>query len=103
MTDKYDVVIVGGGLAGLTSAAYLSRSGYRTLLIERSHETGGLVHTFWHRGYAFDAGIRAFENSGILFPMLHDLGLTVECLSNPVSIGIMNEWTTLRSRDSLQD
>jgi phytoene dehydrogenase-like protein len=99
---EYDAIVVGGGLAGLTSAAYLCRYGYRTLLLEKSHHTGGLVNTFWHQGYAFDAGIRAFENSGILFPMLKSLGIEIEFERNPVSIGIDNQWTRLMSRDSLQ-
>ena len=83
MNKEYDAIVVGGGLAGLTSAAYLCRYGYRTLLLEKSHKTGGLVNTFWHQGYAFDAGIRAFENSGILFPMLKSLGLELEFGPNP--------------------
>ena len=99
----YDAVVVGGGMAGLTSAAYLSRYGYRTLLCEKSAKTGGLVSTFWHQGFAFDAGIRAFENSGILFPMLKSLGIQLDCTRNPVSISIADQWTRLRSRESLHD
>lgn len=102
MSDHYDAIVVGGGLAGLTSAAYLCKYGYRTLLIEKSVKTGGLVSTFRHQGYAFDAGIRAFENSGIILPMLKSLGIDIELVENPVSIGIENEWTRLHSRDSLQ-
>ncbi|NLX75251.1 MAG: NAD(P)/FAD-dependent oxidoreductase [Synergistaceae bacterium] len=102
MNKEYDAIVVGGGLAGLTSAAYLCRYGYRTLLLEKSHKTGGLVNTFWHQGYAFDAGIRAFENSGILFPMLKSLGLELEFAPNPVSIGIGDRWTRLCGQESLK-
>ena len=103
MRDEYDAIVVGGGLAGLTSVAYLSRYGYRTLLCEKSAKTGGLVNTFWYRGYAFDGGIRAFENSGIVFPMLKSLGIEIEFIKNPVSIGIGMRWARLSSRDSLQN
>ncbi len=102
MSKEYDAIVVGGGLAGLTSAAYLCLYGYRTLLCEKSHKTGGLVNTFQYQGYSFDAGIRAFENSGILFPMLKSLGLELEFTANPVSIGIDDRWTSLGGRDSLK-
>jgi phytoene dehydrogenase-like protein len=97
----YDVIIVGGGVAGLTCAAYLCKKGYQTLLCEKSGNTGGLVKTFWHKDFAFDAGIRAFENSGILFPMIKSLGLDLSFVKNTVSIGIGNQWTRLNNRDSL--
>lgn len=102
MSGEFDVIVVGGGLAGLTAAAYSCRYGYRTLLIEKTHKTGGLVNTFWHQGYAFDAGIRAFENSGIVVPMLKNLGLQMDLVRNPVSIGIEKEWTRLGTRESLE-
>lgn len=103
MNMEYDAIVVGGGLAGLTSAAYLCRYGYHTLLLEKSKKTGGLVNTFWHQGFALDAGIRAFENSGIIRPMLKSLGLDLEFVKNPVSIGIGSHWTQLSTRQSLQD
>jgi len=102
VNKEYDAIVVGGGLAGLTSAAYLSRYGYRTLLCEKGSITGGLVNTFWREGFAFDAGIRAFENSGIIFPMLKNLGIDLECTSNPVSIGIGEQWARVTSRESLK-
>lgn len=101
MSNQYDAIVVGGGLAGLTATAFLCKYGYRTLLCEKSAKTGGLVNTFHYQGYAFDAGIRAFEDSGIILPMLKSLGIELELVSNPVSVGIEEEWTLLRSRDSL--
>lgn len=103
MNKEYETIVVGGGMAGLTSAAYLCRNGLSTLLVEKGDKTGGLVNTFWHQGFAFDSGIRAFENSGILFPMLKSLGINIEFTKNPVSIGIENQWLKLVSRDSLQN
>ncbi len=34
MTEKHDIIIVGGGLAGLTAAAFLAKDGCQPLLIE---------------------------------------------------------------------
>ena len=103
MNMEYDAIVVGGGMAGLTSAAYLCRYGYHTLLLEKGKKTGGLVNTFWHKGFAFDGGIRAFENSGIIRPMMKSLDLDLEFVRNPVSIGIGSHWTQLSSRQSLQN
>src|SRR5438034_4474900 len=45
MTDKYDVVVIGGGHNGLVNAAYLARAGKRVLVLERRHVLGGAAVT----------------------------------------------------------
>ncbi|HAZ13424.1 MAG TPA: hypothetical protein DCY86_11590 [Bdellovibrionales bacterium] len=40
---KYDVVVIGGGLAGLSSAVYLSEKGKKILIIEKEAKLGGLA------------------------------------------------------------
>lgn len=45
MESRFDVVIIGGGPNGLMAAAYLSRAGLSTLVIERRHEIGGGLAT----------------------------------------------------------
>jgi phytoene dehydrogenase-like protein len=84
----HDVIIVGGGIAGLTAAAYLSKAGYSCLLLEKEKNCGGLVTSFKRDGIYYDGGIRAMENSGILFPMLKQLGLELDFVKNNISLGI---------------
>lgn len=45
MSTRYDAVIIGGGHNGLVHAAYLSRAGWRVLVLERRHLTGGAAVT----------------------------------------------------------
>ncbi len=99
----FDVLIVGAGAAGLTSAAYLSRENYAVLMCEASDKTGGLVGSFETGGYVFDSGIRAFENSGIIFPMLKDLGIHLDVVRNPVSIGIDDRLAELSAECGLEN
>ncbi len=98
----YDAIIVGGGMAGLTTASYLSKAGLKVLLCEKEKKTGGLVNSFDYKGFVFDGGIRGIENSGIIFPMLKQLGVEIEFLPNNVSIGIGKDVIGVNSKDSLQ-
>ena len=41
MAQRYDAVIIGGGHNGLTTAAYLARAGWRTLVLEKRDMLGG--------------------------------------------------------------
>jgi len=88
-------------MAGLTSAAFLSRAGQKVLLIEKNKECGGLVSSFTRDGFHFDAGVRALEDAGIIFPMLKDLGINLEVIKSPVSLGIENEILHIENEDSL--
>lgn len=100
---RYEAIIVGGGMAGLTAAAYLVRAGKRVLLCEKEQEVGGLVASFERGGFTFDPGIRAMESSGIVRPMLRQLGIAIDFLPSSVSIGIGRDVMKVTSRESLQD
>jgi len=41
------------------------------VLCEKEKKTGGLVNSFEYKGFVFDGGIRATENTGIVLPMLN--------------------------------
>jgi phytoene dehydrogenase-like protein len=99
----YDAIIVGGGIAGLTSACYLSEAGFKVLLCEKEKKTGGLVNSFDYKGFKFDGGIRSLENSGIIFPMVKQLGLDIEFVRSVVSLGIEEDVIKVDTIESLVD
>jgi protoporphyrinogen oxidase len=51
-----DIVICGGGLAGLAAGQALARAGRRVVVFERDLRVGGLARTLEHRGQRFDLG-----------------------------------------------
>ena len=59
--DKYDVVVIGSGLAGLTAANTLARAGYSVLLLEHHYQLGGMATWFKRRnGHIFDISLHGF-------------------------------------------
>ena len=64
MSKKYDVIIVGGGLSGLTSAALFSKAGRKTALIEMDSQTGGYLAGFERSGFKFDSSIHWLNQCG---------------------------------------
>jgi thioredoxin reductase (NADPH) len=60
--NEYDVLIIGGGPAGLTAAIYACRAGWQTLLIERGTFGGQAASTDIIENYpGFPAGISGFD------------------------------------------
>ncbi|MDT5269513.1 MAG: hypothetical protein QOH49_1699 [Acidobacteriota bacterium] len=52
----YEVVVVGGGIGGLTAAALLSARGVKVCLVERASRAGGCAAGFEHLGHEFETG-----------------------------------------------
>lgn len=100
-TQGYNTIVVGGGIAGLTSAVYLARSGMKVLLIEKNKECGGLVNSFTRDGFHFEAGVRALEDAGIIFPMLKELNIQLEVVKSPVSVGVEKDIIDIHTKEDL--
>ncbi|HEY8515038.1 MAG TPA: FAD-dependent oxidoreductase [Candidatus Binatia bacterium] len=64
-SDRFDVVVVGAGIAGLVCAAVLARNGRRTLLVEAGKRAGGQMQTMSHQGYAVDVGPLVWDAAGL--------------------------------------
>ncbi len=101
--SNHRAVIVGGGMAGLTAAVYLTKAGHDVLLLEKNKECGGLLNSFQREGFTFDAGARSILNAGIIHPMLKELGIELDFLNSPVSIGIENDIINLAPETGLAD
>lgn len=70
-----DVVVVGGGLAGLASAAYLARAGRSVVVLERSSQLGGRAITQQQNGFSFNLGPHALYRQGAAAKVLRELGV----------------------------
>lgn len=53
---SHEVVVVGAGLGGLTTAALLSARGVDVCLLERESQAGGCAAAFDHEGHRFERG-----------------------------------------------
>ncbi|MGN6131238.1 MAG: phytoene desaturase family protein, partial [Nocardioidaceae bacterium] len=82
LSDKYDVVIVGGGHNGLVAATYLAKAGVSVLVLERLPHVGGAAvstHTF----PGLPARLSRYSYLVSLMPeqLIRDLGLDLQLRS----------------------
>lgn len=63
METSYPIVIIGGGMAGLTCARYLQQAGRKSLILEAADAVGGRVRTDMHDGFRLDRGFQILLTS----------------------------------------
>jgi phytoene dehydrogenase-like protein len=77
LTLAKNVVIVGGGIAGLAASIYLARGGRTVTLFEKRRYLGGRAVTHLRHGYRFNLGPHAFYRGGEGSKVLGELGVPV--------------------------
>jgi phytoene dehydrogenase-like protein len=61
ITENYDVIVIGGGLGGLTAANKLAKNGRKVLLLESHDKLGGFATWFHRKGkHIFDVSLHGF-------------------------------------------
>ncbi len=55
--SEFDVIVIGSGMGGMTTATALSRLDHKVLLLEQAQAIGGLTHTFSRDGFSWDVGL----------------------------------------------
>jgi all-trans-retinol 13,14-reductase len=89
--EHFDAIVIGSGLGGLTTAAYLCASGRKTLVLEGHYVAGGNSQVFRrkHQGleYEFDVGIHYIGEcgrDGAITAALHGVGLAERVVFRPL-------------------
>ena len=73
--ERFDVVVVGAGLAGLAAATVAARRGARVLCLDGRADPGGRARTERVEGYSFNQGPHALYRGGAGWGVLAELGI----------------------------
>src|SRR6185369_12953193 len=73
--DNEDAVVIGGGIAGLTAATFIARSGKSVRLFEQSRALGGRAQTKEQGGFYLNIGPHALYRGGRGMEVLRELGI----------------------------
>lgn len=92
-----NIVIVGAGIAGLTTAYQLIEAGYNITVVERDDAVGGLSRTYKDKDFAFDSGPHRFytknpEVIDFIKDILGDDYLSMKMTSSVYLLGQYYDW-----------
>lgn len=75
---KYDVVIIGAGIAGMTAAIYVARASKSVLVLEQKMQGGQIINTVNIENWPGDMGVSGAELSQKIYSQMTNLGVEVE-------------------------
>ena len=83
-TQRYDTVVIGGGLSGLTAASLLAKRGLRVAVVEKSDQPGGSCGIFRRGETTFDQGSAMLYGFGEAGFNAHRF--VMNCLEEPIDV-----------------
>jgi phytoene desaturase len=78
MTGKRNVVIIGAGIGGITTAVYLAKRGFDVTVFEKNASPGGRCGQLLKKGHRFDLGATMLLMPGIYREIFNSLGIDLE-------------------------
>lgn len=84
--EQTNVVIIGAGIAGLTAANHLQRSGITCEILEKSPEPGGRIKTISKNGYTLDVGFQVLHPN---YPEVRNSGVWESLIFSPFRSGAL--------------
>ncbi|HKM30276.1 MAG TPA: FAD-dependent oxidoreductase, partial [Bacilli bacterium] len=76
--NKYDVVVIGGGPAGLAASKKANTLGTKTLLIEREGQLGGILKQCIHDGFGTQRFKEKLSGPEYIDKEMSELALEIE-------------------------
>lgn len=81
---RYDAIILGAGISGLTAAHRLARRNRRILLLESNDRVGGAIETIESDGFLIERGPNSLRGTHEFLDLVDELGINDELLAaNP--------------------
>ncbi len=95
MENKFDVIVVGGGPAGLTAGIYLSRAKVNTLILNEGTAGGQMVLTHEIANYPGVENINGYQLSSIMKKQAQSFGCTVKSNVKVTKLNLSGEEKTV--------
>lgn len=98
LQGKYDAIIAGSGMGGMSAAALLANSGYKVLVLEAAHALGGCSSSYYRQGYWFESGattLIGFDEHQPLRYLEQETGISIPRLELQPSMQVRQNGDTI--------
>lgn len=105
LNKKWDVAVIGSGMASLTAACLLAKAGRSVLVLEQNYLPGGCVSAYYRKGFVFEAGATTLVGLDEHMPLRHlldETGISIDAvpLATPMQVHL-NDGTIATRHQSL--
>ncbi len=75
-TQQKKAIVIGAGIAGMSAASYLAKSGFNVTILEKNSSIGGRARQFKAEGFTFDMGPSWYWMPDVFEKFYNDFGKT---------------------------